>query len=128
MTTISSSSAALTSLASLYANEQAGTSANDGTDKTTAGLSDSQISSLVGLAEGSGTNGASQISTLLGQTTTSSGDLSSIIDAIQAQGTGSGTTATDGSTTNATTDQQKAAAMMQSIYQTQQANLFTLLG
>jgi hypothetical protein len=130
MTTISGSTTALSSLTSLYASES-GSSATDST-KADGGLTSDQVANLVSLAEGNSGSNASGLSALLGQSTTSPGDLNSIIDAIQAQTAGAASdTASDSDTAKApstATDQQKAAAMMQSIYQTQQANLFTLLG
>jgi hypothetical protein len=138
MTTISGSTSALSSLTALYAAETA-SSADTGTNGASGKgiLTSDQVKSLVGTVEGSATSG---ISTLFGQSTTSPTDLSSIIDAIQAQSdtaatdaatgaaketTGGGTT---GTSTSPVTEQQKAATLMQSIYQTQQSNLFTLLG
>jgi hypothetical protein len=126
MTTISGSASALSSLASLYANENASTSSASPNTLTSV-----QVNKLVGIAE-AGTGGATNsISTLLGgQSTTSTPDLNSIIDSIQAQ-TDAATASTDSpmsTTASAPTEQQKAASLMQSVYQTQQNNLFTLLG
>lgn len=140
MTTISTSTSTLSSLASLYASENdasAATGAGTSTGSTTSGastqggLTSDQMANLVSIIEGKASSSTSGLDTLLGQSAPSgASDLSSIIDAIQAQ-TGAAASAgtTDaGATTTATADQQKAAAMMQSLYATQQANLFTLLG
>jgi hypothetical protein len=126
MTTISGTTSSLSSLAALYQAENVA-SASTGTG---AGLTSDQVDSLENIVEGEGSTAASNLSTLLGQSTTSPTDLNSIIDAIQAQGTASASdsTSTGSTTTSAATEQQKAAALMTSIYQTQQANLFTLLG
>jgi hypothetical protein len=129
MTTITSNTAALASLSAYYA--QANSHAGNGT-----ALTSSQESSMVAMVQGS-SDASTGLSALLGSTdgTTSSTDLSGILDAIQAQTDASVANATAGTTsssatgsTTATSSEQKAIAMMQSVYQSQQANLFTLLG
>jgi hypothetical protein len=126
MTTISSSTSALSSLTSLYAT-------SDGDTAGSTALSQTQQQSLIGMLEGSDSSTASSgIDGLLGtpDTTGSGTDLSAIFDAIQAQNDATTASATGSSSTSATTaptEQQKAATLMQSVYQSQQSNLFTLL-
>jgi hypothetical protein len=124
MTTISSNTSAFSSLVSLYAKS------DDGTGSSSASLTQAQQQNIVSMLEGGDSSTSSGLSTLLGtsDTTTSSTDLNSILDAIQAQTDATaGAATTDNSTSTATTEQ-KAATLMQSVYQSQQSNLFTLLG
>lgn len=132
MTTISSSTTALSSLLSLSAKT------NDASGTGSSALDTSQQSSILKMIEGGDSSANAGLAALLGTGsdagTATGTDLSAILDAIQAQ-TDSPATATDGtgatgSTTGstATTEQQKAATLMQSVYQSQQSNLFTLLG
>jgi hypothetical protein len=71
MTTISSTSSTLSSLAALYAQEDgASTTGSDpsttGSGATTAGLTSDQVASLVGTAENGAPGGANSLFTLLG--------------------------------------------------------------
>jgi hypothetical protein len=137
MTTISGTTSALSSLVSLYSSESGASATADSTatGTTDSGLTSDQVSNLVSIVEGGSAGAMSGPDALLGQSTTSSSDLSSIIDAIEAgksdgssSASATGASPTSTMTSTATADQQKAAAVMQSVYQTQQANLFTLLG
>jgi hypothetical protein len=142
MTTISSNTTALASLLSLYANSSSSTSTDGGaSNASTAGLTSDQMGSVVNMVEGTTPDTTSGLDAMLADSssTDDGSDMSAVFDAIDAQMEANATSAlnassagSDGTSTSttstATAEQQKAAALMQSVYQSQQSNLFTLLG